>query len=45
MGLQIRPILAASHGNDTRRQLILSAAVLVTVILVRIVWVLASGAM
>lgn len=45
MGLQARPILARLAGHELRQALILSAAVLVTVILVRLVWVLAAGSL
>jgi CPA1 family monovalent cation:H+ antiporter len=45
MGLQARPILARLAGSELQRALVLSAAVLVTVILVRLVWVLAAGSL
>jgi CPA1 family monovalent cation:H+ antiporter len=43
MGLQARPIVARLAGKDLQQAFVLSGAVLVTVILVRLVWVLASG--
>lgn len=45
MGLQARPILSRLADKDLGRALLLSAAVLATVILVRLVWVIASGAL
>jgi monovalent cation/hydrogen antiporter len=45
MGLQLRPILARLEPSELSRALILSACVLVTVILVRLLWVFASGAL
>ena len=44
MGLQARPILGRLAGGELREALILSAAVLVTVILVRLLWVFAFSA-
>jgi Na+/H+ antiporter len=45
MGLQVRPILSRLSGESRLDALVLAAAVLATVILVRLAWVLAGGAM
>ena len=44
MGLQVRPILTRLAGDDLHEALVLSALVLVTVIAVRLAWVLIYGA-
>jgi Na+/H+ antiporter len=43
MGLQLRPILSRLSGDSRIEALALSAAILVTVISVRLAWVLAAG--
>jgi CPA1 family monovalent cation:H+ antiporter len=45
MGLQARPILERLSGSELQEALVLSAAVLATVILVRLVWVVAAGSL
>ena len=44
MGLQARPILSRLSDESLSEALVLAAAVLATVILVRLAWVLAYGA-
>jgi Na+/H+ antiporter len=45
MGLQVRPILSRLSEESRLEALVLAAAVLATVILVRLAWVLVGGAM
>jgi CPA1 family monovalent cation:H+ antiporter len=45
MGLQARPILERLSGSELQEALVLSGAVLATVILVRLVWVVAAGSL